>query len=174
MSVSIQPVTCHSCDALLPELAQLLLDGVNAGASISFIQPFTLADATAFWREQVFPALQAEERLLWVAVQNQQVVGAVQLIMSLPPNQAHRCEVAKLMVHSGCRRMGIGRLLMQAVLTTAKLHNKRLITLDTRTGDPSQSLYASIGFEVAGEIPDFALDPDGGQLSGTTYMYQRL
>lgn len=178
MSVSIELVRGRSLegclDGYLEGLAAVLVDGVNSGASISFLQPFSAEQATAYWRREVFPGVIGGQRLLFVAVSEGELVGTVQLVTGLVPNQQHRCEVSRLVVLSRARRRGIGRLLMEAVLERASALGKKLVTLDTRSGDPSQRLYQSLGFEVAGEIPDFALDPDRRHLSPTTYMYKRL
>ena len=103
-----------------------------------------------------------------------EMVGSVQLVTSLPPNQPHRCEVAKMMVRPDARRKGIGRGLMCAVDEEARKAGKSLITLDTRTGDKAEPLYRSAGFKIAGVIPGFAQDPDGRALHATTYMYKEL
>ena len=98
----------------------------------------------------------------------------MQLVLSMPPNQPHRAEIAKMIVHPAARRLGLGRALMEAALDAAKSRGKTLVTLDTRTGDTAEPLYRSVGFEVAGVIPDFAWDPDGRAMHGTTYMYRRI
>ena len=102
------------------------------------------------------------------------LVGTVQLITAMPPNQPHRCEIAKMIVHPRARRLGIGRSLMNRALHRARELGKTLVTLDTRTGDVAEPLYASVGFEVAGVIPDFAWDPDGKARHATTYMFRRI
>ena len=172
MSYPIASVDATTFERFLPQLAELLVDGVHSGASISFIQPFSIIEATDFWQNTVLPNVQLGERLLFVALHNDNVIGTVQLIVHLPPNQAHRCEVSKLMVHTAYRGKGIARALMHHLLQEAAELDKSLVTLDTRSDDPSQSLYASLGFEVAGSIPRFAQDPDSDQLSATTYMYK--
>ena len=98
----------------------------------------------------------------------------MQLILALPPNQPHRCEVAKMMVHPVARRKGVGRALMAALETEARAAGKTLITLDTKTGDKAEPLYKAAGFRTAGIIPGFALDPDGAAMHATTYMYKAL
>lgn len=174
MAISIQALSNTDIEVYKDKLAELLLDGVNSGASISFVQPFDIEQASAFWSNSVLPNVVAGERVLFVAKEGEEVLGTVQLIVELPPNQAHRCEVSKLMVDSQQRGKGIGKRLMLHVLEYAQSIGKSLITLDTRTGDVSEKLYKSIGFEVAGVIPNFAKDPDSDKLSGTTYMYKHL
>ena len=174
MSINIKLLRPSDVALWLPSLAHLLVNGVRSGASISFIEPFDVSQAASFWQDKVLPEVQSGETLLWVALEGDRVIGTVQLIVGLAPNQAHRCEVAKMIVHTEFRRQGVGRKLMDKVLDKARTLGKQLITLDTRSGDVSMQLYRSVGFEVAGEIPDFALDPDGSKFSGTTYMYQKL
>ncbi|HUS98567.1 MAG TPA: GNAT family N-acetyltransferase, partial [Hyphomicrobiaceae bacterium] len=139
----------------LQELAGLLHSTVSAGAAVSFVQPFNLSDSETYWRNEVFPALASGHRKLFIASINETIAGTVQLIVSLPPNQSHRCEVAKLMVHPQFRNRGIARQLMQALEREAQKLAKTLITLDTRTGDAAEPLYRSLGYIAAGTIPGF-------------------
>lgn len=155
-------------------LARILADSVNDGASISFIAPFSDEDAVGFWLHKVAPEVSAGERQLFGAMLEGRLVGTVQLITGMPPNQPHRCEIAKMIVHPSARRRGLGRQLMNAAMERAAELGKTLVTLDTRTGDSGEPLYLSVGFQVAGIIPDFALNTDGLALHGTTYMYRRL
>ncbi|MFQ3192279.1 MAG: ribosomal protein S18 acetylase RimI-like enzyme [Paraglaciecola sp.] len=174
MSLNIISVDKTSFDVYLPQLADVLVDGVNSGASISFVKPLSKKDAARYWEKVIFPIVDNGERLLYVAMIDNKVVGTVQLVTELPPNQFHRCEVSKLIVHTKFRGNGIGKSLMKTIIKKASSIDKTLITLDTRTGDVSQRLYESLGFDIAGTIPDFALDPDGKSLSATTYMFKRI
>jgi len=122
----------------------------------------------------VRPTLVAEEHILVAAFSDDTLAGTVQLIAKLPPNQPHRCEVSKLLVHPSFRKQGIARGLMEVLGNEARRLDKSLITLDTRTGDKAEGLYASLGFVAAGIIPNFALDPDRQKLHATTYMYKEL
>ncbi|MCC4241248.1 GNAT family N-acetyltransferase [Thalassospira povalilytica] len=147
---------------------------VHDGASIGFIEPFPISEAVAFWRDRIIPAVAGGKRTLFVALDDDRVVGTVQLDIDTMPNQAHRGDISKLMVHPDCRRRGIARLLMQAAERRAGELGRSLLTLDTRTGDSAETLYASLGFETAGVIPQFARDPFSEKLSATTVMYKRL
>ena len=158
----------------LDGLTRLLIDTVADGAAVSFLHPLRPETASAFWRDDVFPHVTANSRSLFTAQLGDTLAGTVQLITAMPQNQPHRAEIAKMMVHPTARRRGLGRALLSAALDHARTLGKRNVTLDTRSGDVSQSLYASVGFEVAGVIPDFALDPDGRTLHSTTYMFKRL
>lgn len=155
-------------------LSQILADSVADGAAISFMAPIPYEDAARFWTVDVGPEVAAGRRVLYVAERNGEIVGTVQLLTAMPPNQPHRCEIAKMIVHPRARRMGVGRALMNQALDRARELGKSLVTLDTRTGDVAEPLYASVGFEVAGVIPDFAWDPDGKARHATTYMFRRI
>ena len=160
--------------ARLPQLSALLHACVHDGASIGFILPFELDDSDAFWTGNVLPAVARGSRLLLVAQFAGAIAGAVQLDWDTPPNQAHRAEVRKLLVHPAFRRRGIARRLMQAVEDRARALPRQLLTLDTRTHDHAESLYGSLGYKTAGVIPGYALAPEGGRLDATTIMYKQL
>jgi len=147
---------------------------VHAGASVSFVLPFSLDDARAFWRDQVLPRAAAGTRRVLVARVERRIVGTVQLDLATPPNQRHRAEVLKLLVHPDARRRGIARALMLAIEDVARAEGRTLLTLDTRTGDAAEPLYLSRGYIAAGKIPGYALAPDGGALEATTILYKEL
>jgi ribosomal protein S18 acetylase RimI-like enzyme len=157
------------------ELGGLLHACVHAGASVNFVLPFTVEDSEAFWTRKVLPAVQGGRRLLWVARQGGRIVGSVQLDHhDTPPNQPHRAEVTKLLVHPECRRRGIARALMAELEREAGRLGRSLITLDTRTGDQAEPLYASLGYRTAGVIPGYCRDPMEDRLDSTTIMYKVL
>lgn len=174
-AVAIRAVTsAPQVETLLPDLCRILIDSVAAGAAISFLHPLGQADAQAFWMGQVAQDVACGGRILLVAERDGRCLGTVQVVLAMPPNQPHRAEIAKMIVHPAARRQGIARALMGAALDAARSAGKTMMTLDTRTGDAAEPLYAAVGFKVAGVIPDFALDPDGQTLHATTYMYRRL
>jgi hypothetical protein len=172
--IRVEVVAPQNFVAVEKSLAEIVANGVNGGAAISFMQPYSLDDARRFWVEEVFPDVARGARVLFVAYLDDAVVGTVQMDVGLRPNQPHRCEVAKMVVHSRARRQGVGRALMLALEAHAKSLGKTLITLDTRTGDKAETLYASVGFRRAGVIPNYAYDPDGRAKHGTTYMYKEI
>ncbi|AFC86166.1 GNAT family N-acetyltransferase [Frateuria aurantia] len=174
MTLRILDVTAADASRHLPELGDMLAACVRAGGSIGFMQPLPAEQAEACWQGAVLPELEAGRRCLLVAELDGRWLGSVQILLGMPANQSHRCELAKMMVHPSAWRQGIGRRLLRAALDTARRHGRTLITLDTRQGDASEHLYRSMGFEVGGVIPGYALDPDGGKLHATTYMYCRL
>jgi ribosomal protein S18 acetylase RimI-like enzyme len=173
-NIDIRLVTQQDFDTVEASLAAIVEDSVNKGAAISFVQPYSMNDGLRFWRERVFPDVASGKCVLFVACLDEAIVGTVQMHVALPPNQPHRCEVAKMIVHSHARRRGIARRLMLALEGHARSIGKTLITIDTRTGDSAEILYASLGFQRASVIPHYAYDPDGRSTHSTTYMYKEI
>ena len=163
----------HEVDAASIEgLVDVLVDCVEGGASVSFMQPLTRDKAVAFWRRVADGAAEGERALL-VAEDARGVCGTVQLILDLPENQPHRAEVAKMLVHRRARRQGLGEALMRAVESTALECGRTLLVLDTVTGADGERLYARLGWQRVGEVPRYALMPGGGYCS-TTFFYRDL
>src|SRR5262249_48597945 len=133
------PATVADSEELVA-LADILHATVHAGASVSFILPFTIGDARDFWLNRVLPDVVAGGRRVLLARTDGRIVGTVQLDLAMPPNQQHRAEVAKLLVHPDARRRGIGRALMQELEALARAQGRALLTLDTRTGDSAEPL----------------------------------
>lgn len=153
-------------------LADVLVDCVEGGASVSFMQPFPRDEAVAFWRRVAADVAQGKCVLL-VAEDERGVCGTVQLILDLPPNQPHRADLAKMLVHRRARRRGLGAALMRAAETAARDCDRTLLVLDTVTGSDGERLYARLGWTRVGVIPNFALFPTGGFCS-TTFFYREL
>ncbi len=156
------------------ELAAVLHACVHAGASVNFILPFSEDDAGGFWIQKVLPAVCAGARTLLVAEIGGRIAGTVLLDVDTPPNQPHRAEVSKLLVHPDFRRRGIARALMADLERLARAMGRSLITLDTRTGDAAEPLYASLGYQAAGVIPGYCRDPFDHTLDSTTIMFKAL
>ena len=156
------------------ELGALLHACVHAGASVNFVLPFTEGDSEAFWTNRVLAAVRAGGRVVLVAEIGGRIAGSVQLGTDTPPNQRHRAEVTKLLVHPDFRRRGIARALMAELERRARRLGRSLITLDTRTGDAAEPLYASLGYKTAGVIPGYSRDPFEDRLDATTIMYKAL
>lgn len=161
-------------DQAVEDLADILHGCVHTGASIGFILPFSRDAARAYWQERVRPGLSAGELDLFVAHDDGRIRGTVQLIPAAMPNQQHRADVAKLLVHPDARRRGLGRALMGALQERATDLGRTLLVLDTRSTDPSRHLYQSLGFAIAGEIPGYCRNPVAPVLEPTTYMYKNL
>ena len=154
-------------------LAGVLSASVRNGASISFVLPHTIEDSRRFWLDAVRPSLKADTRVLLVAMAGEAVAGTVQLDCDMPPNQPHRAEVLKLIVHPSFRRRGIARALMVDLESHARERGRMLLTLDTASAE-AERLYASRGFVRAGIIPEFARNAIDGRLEATTLMYKQL
>jgi GNAT superfamily N-acetyltransferase len=156
----------------LSELAEVLVDCVEGGASVNFMAPFPQAAAEEFFGK-VIQGVEAGERILLAAVKDGRVIGTVQVLTAMPPNQPHRGEVAKLLVHRHARGAGVGWLLMEEAERQARAAGKTLLVLDTVTGDRGERLYGRMGWVRVGVIPDFALFPDG-TLCDTTVFYKAI
>lgn len=150
----------------LEQLAELLIQVVEDGASIGFLPPLSAYDARTYWESVLNPGV-----VLFVAQFNNEVVGSVQLQLCTKQNGTHRAEIAKLMTHPQHRRKGIGRSLMLAAEERANQEGRTLIVLDTREGDPSNELYGSLGYIQAGRIPHYAQSATG-ELDATIYYYK--
>lgn len=158
------------------ELGALLCACVHAGASVGFVLPFSPPEGEAFFRDKVIPALEGGRRALFVARdETGAIAGTVQLGWDTPPNQPHRAEISKLLVHPASRRRGLARRLMAEAEALARQLGRSLITLDTRTGDFAEPLYASIGYSTSGIIPGYCVDPIvAAKIDATTVMYKAL
>jgi GNAT superfamily N-acetyltransferase len=159
-------------DAQIDALAAVSIDCVEAGASIGFMHPFTRERATAFWRG-VADGVAKGERILLVAEDADGICGTVQLIVNLPENQPHRADLAKMQVHRRARRQGLGAALLAAAEAAARECGKTLLVLDAVTGGDAARMYERHGWTRVGDVPNFALFPDGGFCS-TTYYYRDL
>jgi len=149
-------------------LSDLLMEVVEDGASIGFLPPMKQSEAAMYWE-----AVLSHEVILFVAKIDDRIVGSVQLHLCTKQNGGHRAEIAKLMTHSSYRLRGIGRSLMQKAEGRARNEGRTLLVLDTREGDPSNNLYASLGYIEAGRIPDYAKSANG-QLDATVFYYKKL
>jgi ribosomal protein S18 acetylase RimI-like enzyme len=159
----------------LSELGALLRACVHDGASVGFVLPHGVAESEAFWRHKVLPSLRAGGLTLLVARRGEAIAGTVQLDYDTMPNQRHRAEVRKLLVHPAARRQGIARALMMEIERHAQRLQRSLLTLDTRSGDHAEPLYAALGYQTAGVIPGYAQGPlDDKRFDATTIMYKVL
>jgi GNAT superfamily N-acetyltransferase len=165
--VTVREIT-HLQAAEIDDLCAVLIACVNDGASIGFHAPLLPEIARAWWERLPRPGV-----TLLVAEADGRIGGTVQLHAAESANGAHRAEVAKLLVHPAWRRQGIARELMYAAESVARRLGKLLIVLDTREGDPSNLLYASVGYKEGGRIPDWARDA-AGDLSATIFWYKQL
>jgi acetyltransferase len=170
--MEIKSLSADEAKVLVPQLTELLCDGVNGGAAMGFLAPLSVEEAEGYWLE-VVEALKTPYRILLVVLENNQVVGSTQLDLASKANGLHRAEVMKVMVHTAHRRKGIGLLLMQEAERQAREHQRTTLVLDTREGDTGEGLYLKAGFIRSGVIPNFARSSDGS-LHGTIIMYKLL
>jgi GNAT superfamily N-acetyltransferase len=154
------------------ELAELLIDTVEGGASIGFLAPLERAAAVAWWEERV-DAVSAGRLAVWVAHTADRILGTVSLVFPDKPNSRHRAELVKLMVHRDGRGQGVGRGLLTTAERAAATAGITLLHLDTETDSPAESLYRSAGWTRLGAIPDYAATPSG-ELRPTTIFYKRV
>ncbi len=173
-SIDIRRLGADEAQALNGALCDILIDCVAGGASVGFLAPLSRERAAAFWR-RVAEGVARGARLLLVAEDAAQgfLLGTVQLVIEQPENQPHRADHAKMLVRRGARRRGIGARLMGAAEAAAREAGKTLLVLDTVTGSDAERLYRRLGWVRVGEIPGYALWPDGRPCP-TTYYYKRL
>lgn len=158
-------------EADLDALASLLVDAVESGAAVSFVN-LTHGDALAWWRKLL--TAPGSRAVVLVARDEEGIAGSVQLHPAWAPNQPHHADVAKLIVHRRARRRGLGAALMAAVEREAAAAGLRLLVLDSKRGDAGERLYRRLGWNVVGTIPRFALDTDGKSLHDTVVFYKEL
>lgn len=158
----------------LSALAEVMRACVEGGASVNFVLPFSQADSEVWWRGTVLPALEVGERRLLVARVGGRILGTVQLAFAPQPNQPHRAEVTKLLVHPDGRRQGIGRALMMRLEELARESGRRLLILDTVEGSAAQRLYEQLGWTLLGVVPRYALSADLTRLEGSAYFWKEL
>jgi GNAT superfamily N-acetyltransferase len=169
--VEIRQLTATDARQHVAALAEVLLDCVDGGASVSFMASFSKADAESFF-DNVADGVQRGDRLLFAAFVDSKLVGTVQILFATPPNQPHRGDVAKLLVKRSARGQGVGARLMECAEEASRLAGKTLLVLDTATGDPGERLYARQGWTRVGIIPKYALYPDGRWCDTTVFWKQ--
>jgi GNAT superfamily N-acetyltransferase len=159
-------------DREIQQLSDVLIDCVEGGASVSFMLPIARATAVAFWQGVAAGVVRGERVLIVAEDAAGSIVGTVQVIFAQAENQPHRADVAKMLVHRRARRHGAGAALLLAAEAAALKAGKTLLVLDTASGD-AERLYARLGWQRCGVIPEYALLPAGG-LCDTTIFYRAL
>ncbi|MFT4183764.1 MAG: GNAT family N-acetyltransferase [Rhizobium sp.] len=168
----IHLLSASEARAVSADLCEVLADCVNGGASVGFMQPYGPDDAAPYWHD-VADSVETGATLLLVAVIDGKVAGTVQVGAAQMPNQLHRGDLKKLLVHRRARGRGLARLLMEAAEREAARRGKTLLVLDTATGSDAEAIYPRLGWQRVGVIPDYAMWPEGG-LCDTTIFYKRL
>jgi GNAT superfamily N-acetyltransferase len=171
-AIRVRSLDASECEALTPQLSDILIDAIDGGASVSFLGPLSQAGADSFWAI-VADGIANGERVLFGAFDGEDLVGTAQLVLDTPPNQPHRADVAKVLVHRRARKRGVGRQLMAALEVDALARGKTLLTLDAATGSDAERLYVACGYVRVGTIPDYAFLPRGGP-AATTIFYKQL
>ena len=169
-NLSIKPL--QDQPGIRDALAELLVETVANGGSVSFMHPLPLEDARAFWRDSLGTAARGE-RIVLGAFDGEALIGTVTLLLALPPNQPHRAEIAKMMTRVAHRKRGVATSLMQAAERLAIERGRTLLVLDTAVDEGAAPLYERLGFQLTGIIPDYALKPHGG-LTGTMIYWKRI
>ena len=172
MTPTIRIFDADATREAIPDLSDILSDCINGGASLGFMLPFEPQDATAYWNG-IADEVEKGTIILAVAEVEGRAVGTVQIGLASKPNQPHRGDLMKLLVHHDARGLGLSRKLMEAVEAEAAGQGRTLLVLDTATGSDAERIYPRFGWERVGVIPDYALWPQGG-LCGTTLFYKRI
>jgi len=170
--IEIRRLDAAELHAQLDALAAVLYDCVAGGASVGYMAPFSHAEAREAYEAWVAEAGRGG-RLVMGAFVNGYLVGTVQVVLALMPNQPHRGEIVKLLVHRSARKRGIARLLMEGAEAEARAEGKTLLVLDAVTGGDASRLYERMGWVTVGVVPDFALYPDGRPCD-TTYYWKAI
>jgi GNAT superfamily N-acetyltransferase len=171
-NAEITPLGAPIGEQSLNELADVLADCVEGGASVNFMSPYSPSEARRFF-DKVASGVASGDLVLLAARLDGRIVGTVQLGLDTPPNQSHRADVKKMLVHRSARGRGIGAALMSAIEEEARRRGRWLLVLDTVPGESGHRLYLRAGWQQSGTVPDYALFPDG-RLCDTTIMWKRL
>jgi GNAT superfamily N-acetyltransferase len=172
VTVDVRRLDAEAVRDAIGHLANVLVDAVEGGDSVSFMAGFGDDDARAFY-ESLLPELERGTRVLLAAYDDGVLVGTVQFVHAWPPNSQHRAEVAKLLVHRRARGKGVGRALMERLEEEARADGKTLLILDTVTERAADRLYERLGWTRLGAVPDYARDPDGS-FCDATFFYKHL
>jgi acetyltransferase len=168
-----EPMIPPVSDADIRSLADLLVDAVESGAAVSFVAPLTEQRAESWWRTCIAAA---DPRAIFMVARDEggAIVGTVQLHPAWAPNQPHRAEIVKLLVHRRSRRSGLGTRLMEAIEDAARRSGFTLLTLDAKRATAADRLYRHLGWIPVGWIPNYAFDPDGTTPHDAVIFYKDL
>lgn len=172
MAIQIEVLDANEASDEIEALAEVLVDCVQSGASLGFMLPYGLVEARLFWRE-VTESVRGGSTILLVAKLEGEIVGSVQLGLAPRPNQTHRADVMKLLVHRKARGKGISRRLMDALEDEAIKRGRMVLVLDTATDSDAERIYEKFGWSRVGVIPNYARFPNG-PLCATTLFYKQI
>jgi acetyltransferase len=170
--MTIRAFTADEAGRDIGQLADLLIDAVDSGASIGFLPPLPKDEAVAYWHS-VLEQLRDAARVLVVAVEDDVIQGSVQLALETRANGNHRAEACKLFVHRRARRRGLARLLMAEAEAEGRRRGITLLLMDTRKGGEAETLCDALGYTKYGEVPGYARSADG-TLHTTSFYYREL
>lgn len=168
--VEIRPLT--PSEDMRDALAELLIETVASGGSVSFMHPLGVDEARRFWTGSL-QAAEAGGRVVFGAFRDGELVGTVTLVLDLPPNQPHRAEIAKMMTRVAARGQGVATALLTRAEAEALARGRSMLVLDTASDGGASGLYERCGYVFAGELPDYALKPHGG-LTGTRLYWKKI
>ncbi|GLS17224.1 N-acetyltransferase [Labrys miyagiensis] len=171
-ALAISVPTAEEAHSLVPALADILIDCVEGGSSVSFLLPISRETAEGFYAKTAARVAEGSA-ILFVATLDGEIVGTVQLCPVLIENQPHRADVAKLLVHRRGRQRGIAQALMVALEERARAEGRTLLSLDTTAGSPAERLYEKLGWQRLGVMPGHALMANG-EPSDTTFFWKAL
>jgi ribosomal protein S18 acetylase RimI-like enzyme len=157
---------------IVEELAELIIEVVANGGSVSFMHPLSKKTAMSFWETSLISADRGE-RVVLGARADGKLISTVTLLLNCPENQPHRAEIAKLMTRVSKRGQGVARALVTEAEQIAIKKGRTLLNLDTAADEGAAGFYESLGFHKSGVIPDYALKPYGG-LTDTIIYWKRI
>lgn len=169
---TIDRLSAPEFEPCVKELADLLVNAVDDGASLGFVTPFDHEAAAAWWRAQA-PAVAEGGLIVWVCREDGAMTGTISLVRASKPNARHRAEIIKLMVHRDARGRGLSRTLLATAERAAIEAGAELLLLDTETGSTAEHVYLTSGWTRYGIVPDYAGSPDG-TLRDCSFFYKRL
>jgi GNAT superfamily N-acetyltransferase len=172
-AIRVRRVSAREAAQCIEALADVLIDCVAGGASVSFMWPLPRDKAVAFWQKVAEGVEEGERALLVAQDADGRIAGTVQLVLAQPDNQPHRADVAKMLVHRRARRRGVAHRLMAAADDVARDEGRTVLVLDTVTGGDAERVYERAGWQRVGNVPDYALMPDGS-FCGTTFYFKHL
>jgi GNAT superfamily N-acetyltransferase len=170
---AIAVLAAEEAEGEIGELAEILWDCVEDGASVNFVKPFTHEQALGYWR-RVITSMKEGGTVMLAARHEGRVSGTVLLGIDTPPNQPHRADIKKLLVHRRARRHGLAKALMAAAEAEARRRGRMLLTLDTQCGSTAERLYRALGYTLFGIVPRYAIAPDGQSVDDCAFFYKAL
>ena len=172
-TINVAALDAAGFDRTVERLAQILHACVHEGASVGFVAPFGQSEARAYWLNRIAPPHAAGAKLVLVATVGGDVAGTAQLDLDSMPSKRHHAEVSKVLVDPRFRRAGVARALMGEIERRAAERGRWLLTLDT-AGDGAEALYRSLGYNLAGAIPNYARNAFEDSYDATRIMYKDL